>query len=71
MWVLFLHLTNIFVSLDGQSDGQRADAVVVINIQDVNDDPPAFSPVKMLIQNSHFLNLLTRLFISQVQSGSL
>ena len=59
------------MSLDGQSDGQRAVADLIINIQDVNDDPPAFSPVKMLIQNSHFLNLLTSLFISQVQSGSL
>ena len=59
------------MSLDGESDGRRNVSDLVINIQDVNDDPPAFSPVKMLIQNSHFLNLLTRLFISQVQSGSL
>ena len=33
------------MSLDGQSDGQRAVADLIINIQDVNDDPPAFSPV--------------------------
>jgi hypothetical protein len=35
----------VFFYLDGNYDGQRAIANLVINIIDINDDPPAFSPV--------------------------
>jgi hypothetical protein len=45
-WSKVLHLTDTFVSfiVDGKNDGRKTVADLVIDIQDVNDDPPAFSP---------------------------
>jgi hypothetical protein len=44
-FILVISPIRLSLSLDGNYDGQRTIANLTINIQDLNDDPPAFSSV--------------------------
>jgi len=61
---------HLCLSLDGNYDGRRAVANLVITIQDINDDPPAFSPVSMRHQCILICRFIDSFMFSLVQSRS-